>query len=124
MPIYAYYCTECGKLIEKLVSYDLRPNRIPCDECPEAEAEYHVSAPSHFKIGYEQNGRKAVQVNMGNGKKVHRSVTREQFEHKAGNMGGKEYREKNLLDKRKINESVYTKGYQEHLKKEKKNAAD
>lgn len=121
MPIYAYACAACECVTETIRGYDDRLADNPCDSCG-GPAQYTISAPGHFRIGYEQNGRKAVQINMGGGKKLYRSMTRENFERKAGNISAADYNKKNPFEKRKLNESVYTKGYIEHLKKEKKSA--
>lgn len=118
MPLYGFHCRWCGTTTDKIFkASETRPESIPCPECKDYPAEYQIGAPSHYKIGYEQNGRKAFKVDMGTGKKVYRSATRENFEHKAGNVAAKKYHEMGHVEKRSLNDSVLTKGFKEHMKK-------
>lgn len=69
------------------------------------------------KVGYEQNGRKGYKVDVGTGRPIYRSATRERFEHQQGNTGDAQ---RKRGEAPKANESVYTKGYGAHVKEQKK----
>jgi len=62
------------------------------------------------KVQFEQNGRVAYRIDLGNGKPVYRSASRERYEHAAGNIGADRLKEaKRQKEDIKLNESVYTK---------------
>jgi len=77
------------------------------------------------KVQYEQNGRLAYRIDVGNGKHIHRSASRERYEHAAGNIGADRYKEaKRQGEDLKLNESAYTKQYGEKVKKAEKDKMD
>ena len=45
------------------------------------------------RVQYVQNGRVAYRIDVGNGKQIHRSATRERYEHVIGNTGNDAFRE-------------------------------
>jgi len=65
------------------------------------------------KVQYEQNGRVAYRVDVGDGKFIHRSATREKYERTMGNTSGG-----NTSSVKP--ESVYTKAYAEKVKEKQK----
>ena len=77
------------------------------------------------KVQFEQNGRIGYRIDVGDGKQIYRSATREKFEHRAGNMGAHQFkREKEQgMDNTRLSESAYTKAYGEKVKKVKKETA-
>ena len=97
MPMYSFNCPKCEEETTVWCSFENLPKKVACEHClhPKCDRKYGFGMIRSY---YEQNGRKAVAVNIG-GKTVRRSMTRENYE-----RTGK-------------SESVYTKGYQEHLKK-------
>jgi hypothetical protein len=119
MPLYAFQCFVCKAVTEKILKPELRPKMIKCESCPDGDAEYIVGAPAHFRIAIDGNGRKGYKMDMGNGKKVVRSATRERYEHEAGNRNSQE-----LTDTpgkmREHTKSVYTKEYGRKVEAEKK----
>lgn len=116
MPMYSFVCVDCGEETTKILKPELRPQRIKCEQCPDGEAEYTIGAPCMFRVSIEGNGRKGYKMDMGNGKKVVRSSTREAYEHNIGNMSAKTYKE----NPRAANKSMYTKDYQRKMDGEKK----
>lgn len=119
MPIYAFQCFDCGEVTDIITKPELRPGKVTCEKCPDGTAEYIVGAPAQFRIAIDGNGRKGYKMDMGNGKKVVRSVTRERFEHEGGNRGGKEF-EKDRSKMRALTQSVYTKEYGRKVEAEQK----
>lgn len=65
------------------------------------------------KVQYEQNGRVAYKVDVGDGKHIHRSATRERYEKALGNTSG-------ATTAKVKPESVYTKAYGEKVKEQQK----
>ena len=114
MPLYSYVCTGCEETTDEIFKYDDRPEIIKCPLCDTGVAEYMMGKPAHFRIAIDGNGRKGYKMDMGNGKQTVRSSTREQYEHRAGNMPV----EKLKGNVKSTSESVYTKAYSEHLQKE------
>jgi putative FmdB family regulatory protein len=117
VPLYEFHCPNCGNMIERLFSFDKRPEKIECDtpRC-EGEAEYHVAMPGMIRVKFDQNGRIGYKHDMGDGKKTYRSATREQYEHTIGNKPLKDVQGSGG-DKAK---SVYTKEYDRHVRKQEK----
>lgn len=66
------------------------------------------------KVQYEQNGRVAYRIDIGDGKFIHRSATRERYERQIGNTAGADNARKTEQ------KSVYTKAYAEAVEKKKK----
>jgi hypothetical protein len=78
------------------------------------------------KVQFEQNGRIGYRIDVGDGKQIYRSATREKYEHTIGNMGTHQYKKEKAqgaVDER-LNESKYTKAYGEAVKKKKKENMD
>lgn len=119
MPIYAFQCFDCEKVTDIITKADLRPQTIACEHCPDGTAEYIVGAPSYFRLAIDANGRKGYKMDMGNGKQVIRSATRERYEHEGGNRGGKQFIE-DRTKVRDVTQSVYTKEYGRKVEAEKK----
>jgi len=119
MPLYEFVCLDCDQVTNAICGSDIRPQKIKCEFCPDSDAEYRIAAPSMFKVTFDKNGRKGVKVDLGNGKQIHRSATRERWEHNAGNMTAEQYKKNGS----EVNESVYTKRYAE-VKKEEKAVVD
>ena len=119
MPLYSFQCFVCGDVQDRIFSFELRPKRIPCEVCPDAESEYIVGKPAFFRIAIEGNGRKGYKMDMGNGRKVVRSATRERYEHEGGNRPSAQYA-KDPTKVREITQSVYTKEYGRKVAAEKK----
>lgn len=97
MPLYDFKCEACDKVTELLCSFADLPKEVPCEHCQSTNT-YRMYGIAMIKSTYEQNGREAIRVNFG-GKSSYRSMTREVYE-KTGK-----------------NDSQYTKGYKEHMKK-------
>jgi putative FmdB family regulatory protein len=116
MPIYSFHCTWCETTTDKIFKSDERPNLIKCPNCNDYPAEYRVGKPAHFRIAIDGNGRKGYKTDQGNGKKTVRSATREQYEHRAGNMSAKDFK----ANPRSASQSVYTKEYGKKVEAEKK----
>ena len=73
------------------------------------------------RVQFEQNGRIGYRIDVGDGKQLYRSATREQYEHKVGNIGADRYKEaKRQGEDLKINDSVYAKAYGEKVKEAEK----
>lgn len=121
MPLYEFFCSECGTQVEGIYKASERPSTVPCGslECG-GLAEYHVSKPAYFKLKYDQNGRVGFKYDMGNGKQFHRSATREKHEHTLGNRSEKDL--KAMGDAK--GESVYTKEYQRAVDKKAAEASE
>jgi putative FmdB family regulatory protein len=119
MPLYEFVCTTCDELVEHIFKYSEKPKEVPCPCCG-GKAEYRVALPGYFKIKYDQNGRVGFKYDLGDGKKFHRSATREQHEHTVGNRTTKDL-QKMGNDKAK---SVYTKDYQRHVDAKEKSASE
>lgn len=69
------------------------------------------------RVRYDQNGRVAYRIDVGGGKQIHRSATREHYEHMIGNTGSAKIAEaKRQGYKMGSNESQYTKAYGEKVK--------
>lgn len=116
MPIYEFRCSSCETPSELICRYDERPPQIICPECTVGTAEYHVGSPAQFRIAIDGNGRKGYKMDMGNGKKVVRSSTRERYEHQIGNRPTADV----LANRGSESKSVYTKAYQEKVDSENK----
>lgn len=72
------------------------------------------------KVQFERNGRVGYDINLGDGKHIRRSATREQYEHKVGNTGIEEIkRAKREGQKIDWNPSVYTKPFADAVEKAK-----
>ena len=97
MPMYDFKCEDCGKVTDLMCSHADIPNPVICEHCGSNKTLRQFGI-AMIKSTYEQNGRKAVRINM-DGKSTYRSQTRENYE-----KNGK-------------TESVYTNGYKEHMKK-------
>lgn len=119
MPIYSYYCESCDAVTDEIHRYDERPPTVSCSLCSK-DAEYRVSSPGHFRISVEGNGRKGYKTDMGNGRKVVRSETRERYEHRLGNTPDAEIKK----NPNALTESAYTKRYAEKVKVETKEKND
>ena len=73
------------------------------------------------KVQFEQNGRIGYRIDVGDGKQIYRSATREKYEHTVGNTGREKYREaKRQGTKIEENKSIYTKAYDKKVEKHKK----
>lgn len=100
MPLYPFMCDEpegCGHETTFLCSFDDLPAEPVCEKC--GKPVRRVYGIGMARISYSQNGREAVAVNLGGGKNIYRSKTRENY------MNGKG------------TQSVYTKEYQGRLDK-------
>jgi putative FmdB family regulatory protein len=111
MPLYQYTCEDCGASYDEVFKYEEKPATIVCGNCGK-DAVYYVGSPAMFRVKYEQNGRIGFKYDMGNGKKTHRSATRENYEHLGGSRSSKDFHSMGA-DK---NRSVLTKRYDEHVK--------
>lgn len=107
MPLYEFVCTSCGGIHDKVMDFVDKPEQIPCEFCEDGVADYQFGKPAMFRVKYEQNGRVAYKYDLGDGKKVHRSATREKYEHNLGSRGSRDLKDMGT-DK---NKSVYTKEY-------------
>lgn len=116
MPLYSYFCRWCEKITDKIFKYEERKDWVPCEHCKDYPADYQMGIPAHFRIAIDGNGRKGYKMDMGNGKKTVRSATREQYEHRAGNMPAKDL----MKNARSTTQSVYTKEYGRKVEAEKK----
>jgi putative FmdB family regulatory protein len=116
MPLYEYYCESCDRFTDKTFKYSEKPTAVPCEHCESGVAEYRVGKPAMFRIQFDQNGRVAYQMDLGKGKKVYRSATREAYEHNLGNKGSKAAKEAGS----DINKSVYTKEYGREVERKEK----
>jgi len=121
MPLYEYHCPLCGNVLDKIFSYDERPEKVPCDtpRC-EGDAAYHMGMPGMFRIKFDQNGRIGYKQDMGDGKKTYRSATREKYEH---NIGSKPLKDVQGSGSEK-SQSVYTKEYDRHVKAKEKEKSE
>jgi putative FmdB family regulatory protein len=120
MPLYEYYCESCESYSEEIFKSSEKPTTIDCANCGRAGAEYRVGKPAMFRIKFDQGGRIGYKMDMGNGKKVHRSATREAYEH---NIGSKSYKDAKE-SKTDLNRSVYTKEYGREVEKKEKQKAE
>jgi hypothetical protein len=109
MPLYQYWCEPCEHFTDRIFKYDEKPAVVPCEQC-EALAEYQVGNPAQLRIKYDQNGRVGYRMSLGDGRQIHRSATREKYEHTLGNKSAKDVHAMGVNK----NKSVYTKEYGRH----------
>jgi hypothetical protein len=78
------------------------------------------------KVQFEQNGRIGYRIGLGDGRQIHRSATREKYEHTLGNMGSHQYKKEKAqgAQNERLNESQYSKAYGDAVKKKKKDTMD
>lgn len=115
MPCYEYVCKTCDELVEHIFKYEEKPHDVPCPCCG-GIAEYRVGMPGYFKVKYDQHGRVGYKYDLGNGKTIHRSASRENHEH---NLGSRSEKDLKTMGNEK-GKSVYTKEYQGHVDKQEK----
>lgn len=119
MPLYEFYCGTCGEMSEEVFRYSERPASIPCTYC-EGSAEYRVSKPAMFRVKFDNNGRVGYKYDLGNGKQVFRSATRENYEKNLGSRTQKDLKDMGT----EKNKSVYTKEYDRHVRSKEKEKLD
>ena len=114
-----HYSKEDDDIIIEALASEPRPE-APDGYLYQGMLPYKINLMT--KVQYEQNGRKAYKIDVGNGKHIYRSATREQYEHNAGNMGMHQYKKEKSqgTDMSKLTESKYTKKYDEKVKQSKK----
>ena len=78
------------------------------------------------KVQFEQNGRIGYRIDVGDGKQIYRSATREKFEHQVGNMGAQQFKKEKEqgLKSERLSESAYTKAYAEKVKESKRKTTE
>ena len=102
MPMYPFECDKCKKEFTVWCEFRNLKDHPPCEHCKSKKTKRSWNQSNiMIRSTYEQNGRKAICVDVGNGKRIYRSMTKENYLNK-GTTG-----------------SVYTKGYQEHINKNK-----
>ena len=124
-----------GWLDERIIQYlyssddeDIVIEAPASEKRPETPKGYKYQGMLPYKINlmtkvqYEQNGRQAYKIDVGDGKHIYRSATREKYEHNAGNMGLHQYNKEKAqgTDMSKLTESKYTKAYDAKVKQSKK----
>lgn len=76
------------------------------------------------KVQFDRSGRVGYRIDVGNGKQIVRSATRERYEHMVGNTGRDKLREaKRQGYDLGLNDSVYTKSYKKKVEEAKVNKA-
>ena len=110
MPIYEYLCDACGEITDTVCKFEEKPKKMTC-KCGK-KAGPCMSSPAQVKISLDANGYKGYRINLGDGRKVARSATREKYEHQIGNTAAGKASPKTA--------TVFTKARQQHEEKTEK----